>query len=327
MLSDATNEPRSVEEGYASATGASHLRIEAHRSGAADIIAAAGMNPYRTGMALMRLRSEWDRSSKPKPPGPAEVDAAAKTLPIETPTRTAMVPLTKEQIAEVRGKLDVDDKTAGAADWRATITMPNPHAGLVRTEHDGKVVYRKPLREAEIQAHRWHEHELGLLLQSLKTLPVVRTELERWIGGDNAPRIVAEVLIWWLDPICKSCGGCGKRIVQGTGGRSSGKPCPDCRYSATTGQRNVPFGGTGRKLVNHLNACYRTATGELRETLKKRRTPKDIESREQYKKDAQIAKLRRADEETKADDARDRVADSKQVSESISAQRLRGRRK
>lgn len=320
-MADITNEPRTAEEAYASATGASHLRIEAHRTGAADYIAAAGMNPYRTGLALMRLRSEWDRSSKPKRPEASEIEAAANTLPIQAATIRAMVAMTEKQIAEAVAKMELEGAPKGT-DWRAVVEITNPHAGLVRIEHEGKVSFRKPQRVAELEAHRWHEHELGLLLQSLKTLGAVRTELERWIGGDDAPRIVAEVLVWWLDPICKTCGGCGKRIITGTGGRSSGMPCPDCRHSATTGQRKIPWAGVGRRLVNHLTACYHTATAELRQSLKKRRTPENIEARDRAKKDAQIEKLRRADEEDRADNEQEREAVSKHFAGSMSRKKL-----
>ena len=47
-----------TDERYTSATHASNLRVEADRTGQADVIIAAGMSPSRLGAALLRLRSE-----------------------------------------------------------------------------------------------------------------------------------------------------------------------------------------------------------------------------------------------------------------------------
>lgn len=59
--------PKTVSEGYAGAVMASNLRVEAHKFTQADLVAAAGMNSYRMGMALMRLVSEWQSGATPRP--------------------------------------------------------------------------------------------------------------------------------------------------------------------------------------------------------------------------------------------------------------------
>lgn len=268
MQDETANQPRTVEEAYVSATSASHLRIEAHRTGAADIIAAAGMSPYEMGMALMRLRSEWDGSAKPLPPSRIAIEQLAATLP--------------------------------------TIPHDKLHAGMVEETERGQVRYRKPVDAAERTASGWYIHELSLLFQSLKTLPQVRAELERWIGPPHASHVVASVLGWWLDPTCHTCRGCGKRIVKNSGGRSSGKPCFACVLSPVPGQRPLPHAGIGRKLLAHLNACYGTAKADLLQGTKRNRSASNIEQREQDKKHAQVAKLRRAEDETKAEEGIDR---------------------
>jgi len=55
-----------TEEMYTSATHASNLRVEADRPSQADIIIAAGWSYSRTGMALLRLHSEYDGVEHPK---------------------------------------------------------------------------------------------------------------------------------------------------------------------------------------------------------------------------------------------------------------------
>lgn len=285
MLDDTMNEQRTVEEGYTSATGASHLRIEAHRTGPADYIAAAGMSPYETGMMLMRLRSEWDRSAKPLPPTRAAIDRLADTL--------------------------------------EAIPHGKPHAGMVAETERGQIHYRKPQEVAERTANAWYVHELGLLFQQLKTLPEVREELERWVGPPHAAHVVASVLGWWLDPTCRTCHGCGKRIVKNSGGRSSGKPCFACVMSPTQGQRPLPHAGLGRKLLAHINACHGAAKADHKQGMKPHRSAANIEQREQDRKHAKIAQLRRADEEGRAEDAQDRLKAAAHFAQHLARSRVR----
>lgn len=59
------NEDRkTVEESYTSATQSSNLRCEADRRTDVDVLIAAGWTPGILGGALIRLRSEYDGSSK-----------------------------------------------------------------------------------------------------------------------------------------------------------------------------------------------------------------------------------------------------------------------
>lgn len=53
-----------VEESYISAAHTSNLRMVAERTGAADVMVAAGWSDSRIGQALMRLASEWDGAEK-----------------------------------------------------------------------------------------------------------------------------------------------------------------------------------------------------------------------------------------------------------------------
>lgn len=58
MLAD-TNDRPGLDERYETATNASRIQLEEHRTGAADVLVAAGWSPTRIGMALLRLHSEW----------------------------------------------------------------------------------------------------------------------------------------------------------------------------------------------------------------------------------------------------------------------------
>jgi len=70
----------STDEKYTSATHASNLRVEADRTGQADVIIAAGMSPSRLGAALLRLHSERDGASMPPPMPPERIELYARTL-------------------------------------------------------------------------------------------------------------------------------------------------------------------------------------------------------------------------------------------------------
>lgn len=239
MLADTntTNEKPDVEESYTSAVGASSLKVEPHRRTAADMVIAAGMNPHRVGLALMRLRTEWDKSAKPLPPTAEAIERLAAQLPrVEA----------------------------------------GPHAGLVREKlASGEERFRLPLVVAKEQADAWHQHELKLLLQQLKTLPEVRDALVFWAeaeGLEEGLHLVVAVLLWWLDPRCPVCQGSGKKIVAGTGGRAKGA-CGECRKNPNPGERKVPHGGRGRKLLAYLNDCRRGARIGLDGKFRHQRRP------------------------------------------------------
>ena len=53
-----------IEERYISATQATNLKVEAEKSGPADVLIAAAWSMSRVGAALVRLSSEWDGSAK-----------------------------------------------------------------------------------------------------------------------------------------------------------------------------------------------------------------------------------------------------------------------
>lgn len=101
-----TNETRTTEEAYCSATTADNLRVAVDTQGDADILIAAGWSKSRLGAALMRLRSEWDAASRrgvhaPRKPTRAAVAAMAAEL-----NMTRDVKLGPEQLAAARAELD-----------------------------------------------------------------------------------------------------------------------------------------------------------------------------------------------------------------------------
>jgi len=259
---DDPNPPRTVEESYAVSASASNLRVDADRRTPADMVIAAGMNPYRMGLAIERLMSEWDCSAKPDPMTPKQIEELAGKLDIEPPTLKAKVRMTPEQVAQTTETFGLDPVKLKDVIWDAVIVVPNPHAGLVRTEVDGKVAYRLPLLVAAERAQQWHSHELGLLLQRMKTLPEARRGLVWWVENQLNIRpgihLVSAVLQWWLHKTCPVCQGAKMKIIPGTG-RTSSKACLACRRQQGdkegTGERRIPHEWRGKKLVAYINSC------------------------------------------------------------------------
>lgn len=218
--------PPTLEEQYAVAVGSSNLRVRLDRRTVADMVIAAGMNPHRLGMALRRLVTEWDAVGKPAPLNARNIeDMAAKYTRI-------------------------------------------PGSGLVLVigqDRDGNEVEEHliPLVAAKREADRWHAHELGLLFQRLKTLPEVRNALVYEAAAMNLEgpeHVVGAVLQWWLNPICPVCLGVKKKVVQGTG-RTGSKDCRECKGE---GQRKLPHGYAGRKVLSYMQHCQRQAVADLR---------------------------------------------------------------
>lgn len=140
-------------------------------------------------------------------------------------------------------------------------------ATIPRIPGDSMVEYHgkrmTPLQAARKEADRWYSHELGLMFQRLKTLPEVRAALIQWAadkGMEGPEHIVGAVLQWWLAPACPVCHGVKKKIIHGTG-RTSSKDCGECKGS---GERKLPHGLEGRRVLAHMQNSMNAAVVGLR---------------------------------------------------------------
>lgn len=266
---DDPHPPPTVEESYATSVDSSNLRVTVHHRTGVDMVIAAGCSPHRMGLALMRLMTEWDASAKPAPMTAKQIEGLAASLAVEPATMRVKVPMTPEQIEQTVAELAIDPAKLKGMVWTAVVTVPNPHQGLVRTEARGKKTFRLPLAVAKDHAADWHAHELGLLLQRMKSLPFVREGLlfeARSQGWEDDIHLVAAVLLWWLHKVCPVCNGAKFKIVPGTG-RTSSKPCPECSKGRGdgkgTGERKPPHGWQGRRLLVYINFCRQNAISGL----------------------------------------------------------------
>lgn len=125
---------------------------------------------------------------------------------------------------------------------------------------------RDERKAASRRAHKFNLHELGLLLQKLKSLPDVRMQLTlqmlKWKVEDAESKAVT-VLRWWLAQACPECGGTKFKVAEGTG-RHTGKACQEC---GGTGKRDLPHAQEGRRLANFMDQCVERARAGISRRL------------------------------------------------------------
>lgn len=74
---EGNNERPGIEERYEAACSTSTLKVHAERAGPGDMLIAAGWSEHQTGMALLRLHSEWTGAAKPRRLTPGQVTKLA----------------------------------------------------------------------------------------------------------------------------------------------------------------------------------------------------------------------------------------------------------
>lgn len=187
------NPPLTVEERYETACAASTLRVQAERGGPADMLIAAGWSEHQTGMALLRLHSEWTGAAKPR-----RVSA--------------------EGLAALEQGIKLADEKARVAARRKGEAFTEPGAIGPR---------------ARAEAARWYSNELRLLTISLKSRPTVWAQLLPWARDKGIPEhAVAQALFYWLDPVCGHCGGHGLHKAKDAPALSA-KRCTHCNATGT----------------------------------------------------------------------------------------------
>jgi hypothetical protein len=134
MLSD---ELRTTEEAYASATHSSNLRVEADRRGDADVLIAAGWSMSRIGGALLRLHSEYDSVAHPRLATAAQFGGDKKAAHAHNVHETALMlgrlktlPSAREQLtiqALKWGIADAQDVAAKLLQWWLSQVCPECH--------------------------------------------------------------------------------------------------------------------------------------------------------------------------------------------------------
>jgi len=302
MYADDNNQPPTVAETYAGAIGSGVTRPAPRGTGRADLIASAGMSPYRTGAALMRLVSEWQGGATPAPLADAPtVKALAK----------------QAAVARVNSGITASEEEYGGMKVSA---KRDRRAAAPVLKHEMEFADAEARRLAA-QSADWHLHENKLRFQRLKTLPTIRAGLLHWVnakGWDNAEQLVADTLRSFLSPACPKCQGRKRKVIQS---RAIGQECKACRG---TGEADVQHGGRGRVLLAYLRQCTGQAAADMGEGVRKLRhaLKQDVDRFNQRQRD-RIDELRRADAEAEADAKQDTAAVATHFQQAMGAQRRR----
>lgn len=317
MLADTNNERPTLAESYAGAVSTGNSRVEPHKFSHADLIASAGMSPYRMGTALMRLVSEWNSGAVPRQGALPDVKVLAQQLAVQR-VRDDEIDHATMKVSEKRAKL------AAAAVTKADME-------LAHAEY----------RRLQARATDWSLEESKLRFQRLKTLPAVRAALECWVlqkgwvedGWNGVQQLVAGVLQYFLSPHCPTCGGSGVREFAGNNRRGAGKPCWACKSRKDAGQIKVmgempiPGHGRGRAMLQYLTQCTGQAAADLREGAHRlRRSSASTEARKKRRDGEKAEQLRRADVEAEADGKQDRAAVAEHFKNSMANPRKRATR-
>jgi hypothetical protein len=302
-MTDDSKKPPCTAERYAGAisNGSTKVGRDASLSTAGDIVAAAGMSRYRTGMALMRLASEWHSGAVPRAGRLPEV----KELAWEQAASRV-----EREIAS-RPNLQVSEKRA----MRAAVTVTKADMDLAHTE----------LARLQARATDWTLQENQLRFQRMKSLPALRTALLHWAADrewEDAEHIVAKVLQRFLSPVCPVCCGTGRKNEPGTLGRTATVRCK--AEGCQGGEAKVPHGGRGKRLLDYLEVCTKMAAGDLREGLQRmHRGAGSTEARERMAAADAAEKQVRVDREAAADAAQDTGAVAETFRQSMGNRRQR----
>ena len=226
-----------TDERYISATAASNLRVEADRSGPADLLIAAGWSAARIYAALTRLQGEWDGATMSAHVPKGAINGIA--------SERGTAPAQAERDAEY---LRLRAKGVGHEAARH-------QASAKATDSKG----------AKDEADRWFAHDAKLMLQRLKSLPEVREQIARqaavWKIADPVA-VASAVILWWVAPRCCACH--GAKIEQTGAGKKTGRMCKSCKG---TGDKPMPCGDAGKRLANWMDQCVEIGAAGVRRRL------------------------------------------------------------
>lgn len=168
-MADTQDRPGTTER-YLSATETSDLTLIDHRTGAADLLIAAGLSEDKVGASLARLVSEWDSAAKPRVATPAII---------------------KEVAARMR-EWDAKDKESAQARGKP-YTPPGSVEGRARAE-----------------ASAWYTRELRLFAQGLRSRGECVEHVRQWCAVKGLDQDYAGAALYhWLNPTCPICQGRG----------------------------------------------------------------------------------------------------------------------
>lgn len=224
---DAPTKP-TLAECLASASNSRDLSVNLESRGDVDYLIAANLQRATMGRLVYQLMAEWDARPRPRELSDADIETVAQQMP-------RLVKKTKDRRGErATESLDIAGARAAAAQWKEQ----------QRFEALTKLpAYRK------------------LANQHAGLIPWVLA-----LGVESAGQKLADVLLWWCDRRCQSCGGTNL---------CKGKTCKICHGFGT---RDVPHGAEGLQISQHIATLVDNARAGTASTLKRMKKLKEFAS-------------------------------------------------
>lgn len=118
-----TTKSPTIDERFASATNSRDLSLDARVIGDADYLIAAGWSDTRLGMALMRLRSEWDSAARQYTTAPCR-PTRSQVHKLALANTAQGVPPGREDFDQARSTLEKEFEARNAEIIRPLKTLP-----------------------------------------------------------------------------------------------------------------------------------------------------------------------------------------------------------
>lgn len=201
MTIDTPTKP-TLAERLTSASNSRDLSVNIETRSDADYLISAGLQRSALGRLVYQLMAEWDARLKPRELTDAEIEKVAEQMPLLV-KRT-----TDRRGARVTESLDLAGARAAAALWQK--------------QQRREILEKLPAFQKLMDPHA------GLMPWVLA------------LGAEDARGKLADVLLWWCDRRCPSCGGTNL---------AKGRTCKACHGFGT---RDVPHGAEGLQISEHI---------------------------------------------------------------------------
>lgn len=201
MTTEAPTKP-TLAERLTSASNSRDLSVNIETRSDADYLISAGLQRASLGRLVYQLMAEWDARLKPRALTDADIERVAEQMP------RLVKKTTDRRGTRVTETLDLAGARAAAAVWQK--------------QQRREILEKLPAFQKLMDPHA------GLMPWVLA------------LGAEDARGKLADVLLWWCDRRCPSCGGTNL---------AKGRTCKACHGFGT---RDVPHGAEGLQISEHI---------------------------------------------------------------------------
>lgn len=256
------DERPSFEEVYEGATNTSNLKEHGERRGSTDVLRDMAMSSDRLGASLLRVRAQWESSSKPARPAvrPMKVHLAEHDGDQPKALAELLTEKARSDEAYARELMTLVNRLGDLAAVRELLVPVvikwgwgrpvDPVERSERSEQRGLNEAALAQRRADLEAASDDEKPAAQEALNFCIIAIGRNQAE-WDREDEhrARAKIGPVIRYWLDQTCTVCDGTKWELVTGTR-RQSTKMCRQCEGG---GFLKAPHGEDGKRLANYMD--------------------------------------------------------------------------